>query len=305
MHRKIRETPGKEAPRNVKLALATCRDLPDWEVDDRALHGALTARGAKFDLLAWDDPEANWKDRDAVLIRTTWDYMDRREAYVDWAKRVDQSTPLFNPPDAVEWSTHKGYLRTLESAGIPVAPTEWLMRGATVSIAEILRRREWPRGFIKPAIGATARETLRFDANPEGIAKAQAHVDRLLREEDLLLQPYFESVEREGERSVILVEGEPTHAVRKIPVPGDYRVQDDFGASDEPIEIDAELLDIARRASAAAPGDLLYARADFLTGNDGEPLLTELEIVEPSMFFRHKPEAAEKLADALLARISQ
>ena len=92
----------------------------------------------------------------------------------------------------------------------------------------------WQRGFLKPVVGATARETLRFVCNDEGLAQAQSHVDRLLPNEGLMLQPYLESVETDGELSALYFDGEYSHGVRKVPVPGDYRVQDDFGASDEP-----------------------------------------------------------------------
>jgi glutathione synthase/RimK-type ligase-like ATP-grasp enzyme len=163
--------------------------------------------------------------------------------------------------------------------------------------------RGWERGFVKPAVGATSRETLRFDATAAGLDAAQAHVDRLLRVEDLLLQPYLASVETAGEISMVFVEDTMTHAVRRIPVAGDYRTQDDFGAADEPTTItDAERA-VGERALAEVGHDVLYARVDLLRGGDGAPLLLELELVEPSMFFRHAPHAADRLAEALGRRL--
>ncbi len=88
---------------------------------------------------------------------------------------------------------------------------------------------------------------------------------------------------------------------------GDYRVQDDFGASDQLIESDPALVELGLRAVKVVEQkfgtNLLYARCDFLRSEAGEYLMNELELVEPSLFFRHHPEAAHQLADALLQRI--
>jgi hypothetical protein len=292
----------------MRIALATCRSLPEWEKDDLPLHCALERLGVEVAQPAWDDPRFDWAGVDAGLIRTTWDYMERREEYVAWAERVAEVTPLFNPAAVVRWNTEKGYLRELERAGVPVAPTVWLERGAAVDVAALMAERGWRRGFIKPVVGATARETLRFAADRDGLDAAQAHLERTLRREAMMLQPYLGRVETEGELSAIFVDGELTHAVRKVPVPGDYRVQDDFGASDAPLELAAgeralAELAVGRVAALGVADSLLYARADFLRDDRGELVLTELELVEPSLFFRHRPRAAERLAAALVRRL--
>ena len=120
---------------------------------------------------------------------------------------------------------------------------------------------------------------------------------------DLLLQPYLARVETEGELSAIFIDGRLSHAVRKVPVHGDYRVQDDFGAHDEPTTLARDEIALAERAIRVAGTDLLYGRTDFLRADDGSLVLTELELVEPSMFFRHAPQAPDRLADALRARL--
>lgn len=301
--------------RPLRLALASCSQVPAWEVDDRPLHAALAARGAEVTQPVWDDPAEAWERFDACLIRTTWDYMDRRPAYVSWAERVAASIPLFNPAAIVRWNTDKRYLADLERQGAQIIPTVWLDVGARPDLAEQLSQRGWSRAFLKPAVGATSRETLRFDADRAGLAAAAAHLERLLAREAMLLQPYLAEVETTGELSAIFIDGEFSHGVRKIPPPGDYRVQDDFGARDLPHRFaDAELaqaralLDLVPAACPQwKPRDgrpLLYARADFLPSGDGRLLLTELELVEPSLFFRHAPQAAERLAEALLGRLS-
>lgn len=290
------------------IALATQRDLPDWEMDDQPLHRALEARGVTVLRPAWDDPEFRWAAVDACLIRTTWDYAERHREFVAWAERAQRETALFHPAPVVRWNTHKRYLRDLEEAGVPVVPTEWLRPGDPVDLGRRLDARGWDRAFFKPAVGSTARETRRFDRSESSLTSAAAHLAALLEQgETMLLQPYLESVEEHGEVSVLRIGGATPRGVRKIPVPGDYRVQDDFGARDEPFDPPTALLRSAERAFDTASQrtgvDLLYGRADFLLGDDGSYRLNELEVVEPSLFFRHDPQSADALAEALLARL--
>lgn len=287
----------------MHIALATCSKLPDCEVDDAALQKALADQGVEAAQIVWDDPQVDWSAFDGVLIRTTWDYMEKRQAFIAWAEHVESVTRLFNSAAIVLWNTHKKYLRDLESAGIPVVPTVWLEQDEQVDVRAILAEQNWSRAFIKPAIGGTARETLRFHADDDGLQKAQSHIDRLLAKEDILLQPYLSSVETEGEISAIFIEGEITHCVRKIPVSGDYRVQDNFGATDEPIQLTSYELALVRKAHEMVDGDLLYARVDFLRDDEGNLRLTEFEAVEPSLFFRHSPHAAIRLSQALCSRL--
>lgn len=296
----------------MRIALATCEDLPEWEVDDRPFHEALRSRHIDFDQPCWSDPKVDWSSYSCCLIRTTWDYADRCEEFVAWAERTATLTRLLNPIETIRWNTCKSYLKDLESTGIPVIPTHWLESGESFDLRGILDAHGWDTGFIKPRIGATARATFRFDPADGSLLDAQRHLAGLLETEAALVQPYLSSVEEVGERSAIFIDGVLTHAVEKIPAPGDYRVQDDFGAIDRPCELkpgERELVEEVMRMLQAVPDwtgerDVLplYARVDFLQQHD-TPLINEVELVEPSLFFRHGPAAADALADSLIRRI--
>lgn len=285
----------------MNIALATCRDLPEWEHDDAPFHRALEALGVKISQPVWDDPKVDWTDFDAVLIRTTWDYASQREAFVTWAKQV--GARLLNPPEVVVWNTHKSYLRALAKEKVPTIPTIWLDRYQSPHLAFVWP--EWERGFLKPQVGASASGTRRFSS--EELAEVEQELHAALRREDMMLQPYLSSVETVGEYSAIYIDGVFSHGVRKVPVPGDYRVQDDHGASDFAHSFAPEELALCERILEAAgrilqrEAPLLYARVDLLTDDKGRLLLTELELVEPSLFFRHGPQAPEKLARAVVA----
>lgn len=287
----------------MQIALVTCSNLPDWEVDDRPLHEAFRGRGVTVLQPAWDDAGVDWSACDAILIRTAWDYQERRDEFLTWARAVAHVAPLYNPLPVVAWNTDKTYLRDLQSRGVRTIPTIWLAPGATVNLRAVLTEKGWKRAFLKPAVGATSRETLRFRVDAEGLAAAERHLARLLPNEIMLLQPYLSSVEREGELSLIFLDGAFSHAVRKVPVAGDYRVQDDFGAHDEPASVTSQTIDLAQAILDTVEHDLLYARADFLRDEFGELCLSELELVEPSLFFRHERRAADRLATGLLRRV--
>lgn len=301
---------------SLRIALATRADLPSWEIDDRFLHAALDQLGVAYERPVWSDLAVDWSRYDAVVIRTTWDYQERIAEFLAWAERVGAQTRLLNPPAVVRWNTHKSYLRELEREGVPLAPSLWLARGVPVELGAALRERGWTRAFIKPLVGATARETLRFRVDvADELAAAQRHVDRLVlaADEDLVVQPYLDAVEREGELSGLFFAGRLSHGVRKVPVAGDYRVQDDFGAHDEPWTLDAGALALCERSFAAldrvlarlgVASPLLYARVDMLRTSEGALVLNELELVEPSLFLRHCPTAGLALARALVERVA-
>ncbi len=290
------------------LALVTCRAMPTGYFDDAPLRAALEAAGARVVTPAWDDPAVAWGELDAVLIRSTWDYVPRRDEFVAWAAAVEASTRLFNPAAVVRANTHKSYLRRLEQRGARIVPTVWFRPGEAApsaeALGELLRERGWGRAVLKPVVGATASGALPFAADEAGLAAAAAHAAALLREGEALLQPYLARVEVDGERSLVFVEGRPTHALVKRPAPGDYRTQEEFGAREAPHAPTAEEAELARAAlRALAAEDLLYARVDLLLDPDGRPCVGEVELVEPALFFRHGPGAAEALAEALLRRV--
>ena len=290
----------------MSLIIATCQNVPHWEKDDRPFHAALEELGIPFEIKAWDEPSFLNDDTKAVLIRTTWDYQEKPEAYMKWAQDTAQRVPLLNGPSVVTWNAKKTYLRDLHEAGAPLAPTIWLQKGDAVNVKQVLQKNDWTQGFIKPVFGATARGTCRFGEGLSNLDEAQAHLDQWLANEDMMIQPYLKSVETEGEISLLYMGGEFSHAVQKIPVPGDYKVQDDFDAKDFPIEASAELHELSETILETAKSCIQkrfgetpffhYARVDLMKASDGQYVVGELELIEPSLFMRHDPQAGMRLA---------
>ncbi len=272
------------------VALATCAEHPALWIDDAPLVAALARRGVAVSTPVWDDPGVDWPAYDVVVIRSTWDYVPRRDEFVRWAASV--GARLRNPPEVVRWNTDKTYLRTLAGRGVPVVPTEWLAPGEPVDLAVL----GWPEVVVKPAISAGSRQTGRFLASDQ--AAAQALADTISG--TVMVQPYLTSVEDHGERSLMFFGGEFSHAVRRTPSLG---FEGTVGAA-EPARATAEEVAFAERAlDAAVPGaagrPLLYARVDLVRDATDALNLIELELVEPQLFLRFHPEPAERLADLI------
>jgi hypothetical protein len=289
---------------NSRVALVTCDLFPDLWEDDFPLRDALRARGADVDAVRWDDETVDWNAYALTVIRSPWDYVARRDEFVAWAASVPR---LFNPAAVVAWNTDKTYLRELATAGVPVIPTAYVAPGETWSAPA---GGEW---VVKPTVSCGSQDTGRY-VLPAQREPAEAHVARLTTAgRTAMIQPYLTAVDSAGETAVLYLPGAGgelsySHAVRKGPMlttTGGGWV--DPGSEDVSTRTPSEPeLAVAARVLELIPGGagrLLYARIDLIPGPDGAPMLIELELTEPSLFFRYAPEAAERLADAVMARL--
>jgi glutathione synthase/RimK-type ligase-like ATP-grasp enzyme len=280
---------------HLDVAIASCSRLPKIDRDEAPLLQALRAAGLRAEVLAWDDSAADFSSARATLLRSTWNYAAQPEAFAGWLTRTAAASALWNPLPVVRWNMHKGYLLELARAGVPVTPTRLVPRGGAGRLADLAAEQGWSEVVVKPAISAGSRLTLRVGA---GDARGEAHLRALVDREDALVQPYLPAVESYGERALIVIDGELTHAVRKGP-----RFAGDAESITGPFDVtDAEAA-LARAAVAAVPSPVLYARVDVAPGPDGHPVLMELELIEPSLFFAHGPRAVERLVAGIGRRL--
>ena len=279
------------------VALVTCRRWPDGDPHDAALAPALASAGLTCRFIAWDDP-VDWSTIGLALIRSTWDYHERRTEFLAWARATEQRTRLWNPAAVLAWSTHKRYLLDLERRGLPIVPTVLRPAGASLDLAATLAERGWDTAVVKPAVSLGGIGALRVTrAAP---AAGQAHLDDKLAAHDALIQPYLASVEDPGERDLVFLGGEYSHAVRRSPAfekgysPGESRA----------VEPDPDEQALATRALAAIPGPHLYARVDLVRTADGHAAILELELVEPSLFLKQSPRAVPTLVALIAAKLA-
>jgi glutathione synthase/RimK-type ligase-like ATP-grasp enzyme len=283
----------------MTIVLATCAALPGLAPDDRLLLRALRGRGIAAEPVVWEDRLFEWGRASICVIRSTWDYAWRRQEFLAWVRRTAEAIPLWNPAPVVVWNTHKQYLVDLAERGVPAVPTRVLGAGSRMPLVDVLAETGWEDVILKAAVAQTGRYLTRV--RPDGHAAGQRHLDRLLPAEDMLVQPFLPGVTAEGETSLVFVDGAFSHAARKRPAPGDFRVHDDFDGTLEAVTPTSAQLDVARRALAAVAEPLLYARVDLVPGPAG-PVVMELELVEPDLYLATAPGAAERLAEAVAAR---
>jgi hypothetical protein len=234
-----------------------------------------------------------------AVLRATWNYPERPADFLAWLERAAGQTRVYHGPYLVRWNMHKSYLLDLERRGVPVVPTEMVRKGETRSLAEIARARSWSGLVVKPAIGAGSLGTLRVA--PEAFERDDAHLRVLVQRGDALVQPYQASVAEYGERALVWIDGELTHAVRKSP-----RFIGDPERVSPAVPIAPDEAEVARAALAAASelgGALLYARVDLVRDENGAPRVMEVELIEPSLFFLKAPPALDRYVRALVREL--
>lgn len=277
----------------MRVGIATCKTLPEPDVDEGILLEALRRAGIEARMLAWDDPGAPFASQDLVVLRSTWNYYEDVDAFLAWVARTPR---LLNPATTVAWNVRKSYLRDLEARGVRIVPTRFVGRGERRDLGALLAETGWKDVVVKPLVSAGSFRTRRFAA--AACEEAQRFLDELTSERDAMVQRWMPSVETYGERSLVWIDGEVTHAIRKT-----LRLAGGVENVTGPMEIADDERAFAHAAlDAAGSKDLLYGRIDMVRDEDGALCLMELELVEPSLFFLQHPPALDRFVAAIRRR---
>jgi hypothetical protein len=284
----------------VHLRIASCVTLPEADPDAAPLASALAAAGVDARVLPWED-DAAWAGAAPTLLRSTWNYSLAVDRFLGWCERVAAAAPLWNPLAVVRANAHKRYLLELAARGVSTVPTALLARGRSLADARAgIAGRGWQRIVVKPAVGAGSLGARAF-AVGDGAADDDARADHLatwLARGDVLVQPYQRSVESHGERSLVWIDGEVTHAMRKSPR---FAGEDERVTGPHPIADDERA--VAMAALAPWADRVLYGRVDLARADDGRPQVMELELIEPSLFFAWHPPALARFVAGLTRRL--
>lgn len=266
--------------------------------DERPVIQALEKRGMSVWRTNWDNPDFDWSQSRYVVFRSTWDYFDRFPEFSKWLEQVSGQTRLINPYSIIQWNIDKHYLQDLSNKGINIPPTLYIEPGNSRSLQGIIQETGWSDSILKPCVSGTARHTYRL--HPGNIAAHETVFNELIAVESMMLQEFQAKVISKGEMAFVLFGGKYSHAVLKRARSGDFRVHEDYGGSVEAYIASQAEIDFAENIVAVCDPLPVYARVDAIWDNNNKLCVSELELIEPELWFRLFPQAAELFADAIL-----
>ena len=280
-----------------RCAYLTMDDMEGWSIDVDLCAEPLGELGWQVEAVPWRSGAQDWSRFDAVYIGVPWDYPEDPGRFMDTLVAIDGSGALLvNDLALVRWSLEKTYLRDLELRGGDIVPTLFFDGIDTAALADAFARWETDTIIVKPVIGTNATDT--FVLSEEDWRSSIADLQSVFAGRSAMVQPFIANIRDEGEFSMFYIGGEFSHAIQKVPRAGDYRVQEEHGASIRPVAPEARLLTAANKIMGLVEPSPVYARSDFVRGPDGRFLVMELELIEPSMYLRMDPEAPGRFARA-------
>lgn len=286
-----------------RVALATYGGAPDLAPDDRRLIPALEQLGTEAAPVVWSDQSVDWRQYDAVILRSCWDYHLRFEEFQAWlGALVRDGVRLWNSPDTVRWNADKRYLLDLARRGAATIPTMIAVRGHPEAVESIAAAEGWSRFVIKPAVSASGYQTYAL-GQPLDVA-ARSAIARVSAIGDVLVQPFANEVPESGELSLIFFDGVFSHATVKRARAGEFRVQTEHGGTVEATRVDSAIIAQATDVIRVLDERPLYARVDGIV-RDAAFLVMELELIEPNVFMSYQAEAAHRFAVAIRERVAQ
>ncbi|MEX0723168.1 MAG: hypothetical protein WD053_04800 [Gracilimonas sp.] len=270
--------------------------------EDKLVREALERKGLRVERKDWADQEFDWAETKAILFRTNWDYFDRFGEFQKWISRASAMSEFINSISLFNWNVDKHYLAELSKKGVRIVPTRYIPRGSSLCLERLHEFTGWQNSVVKPAIGGAARHT--YNITSQNISIISNKLAGVMMKEDFMLQPFQNSVPERGELSLMFFGHEYSHAVLKKAKPGDFRVQDDFGGTVHQHTATDDEVSFALKVVKACPEKPAYARVDMIVDNDGELAVSELELIEPELWFRNSPKAADLLAEEVVKRLN-
>ncbi|MCH1414687.1 MAG: hypothetical protein L7U57_05810, partial [Glaciecola sp.] len=263
--------------------------------------------GVHVDVISWHANDIDWSKYDAVIVRSTWDYQEHADAFVDKLIEISKhDTVLINPLSLMQWNISKRYLQTLQTQGITIIPSVFF---DSVSISDIYAQFahfDTQEIIIKPLISANSDNTFRLDHI--GLMTQAGPLSNIFSSTPCVIQPFLDSVINEGEYSLFYFNGEYSHTIKKVPKSGDFRVQEEHGGELMTVTPDELQLSAAAKVLAALPEKSLYARVDLIRNpralKDDIWQLMEVELIEPSLYFNMDEASPERFVQATLNYIA-
>jgi glutathione synthase/RimK-type ligase-like ATP-grasp enzyme len=295
----------------TRIAILRCGKLPrfvTWELpnldelfeEDKLLIRGFQAEGVEATSVIWSDADIDWNQFDIALIRSTWDYVDEPDHFLEVLSQIESSScRLFNPLDAVRWNIDKRYLLDLAAWGAPIIPTYVVSDVEPGVLQDTFFNKGWQTIILKPTVGLGASDSYRVSL--QDLEKTLTKLDASPQRREYLVQPFIEDVVTEGEWSFIYFHEQLSHVLLKKPAPNDYRVQGIYGGTIQQADPQPRDQLLAESVKSRLPFDTLYTRLDFVRV-EGQLSVIEVELIEPIFSFHLVPESIQRLIHATRLR---
>lgn len=286
----------------MRCAYLVMDDPGDYVTDYDVSFDAMADLGWQIDCVSWRNSAIDWNTYDAVYICTPWDYPEDPTLFIRVLETIDASAAkLVNPLPLVKWTLAKTYLRDLERQGGAVVPSLWFDDLDAADVAHWFDALDSDKVVVKPGIGANAQDT--FVLTPPVDADQVGALRRTFAGRSFFVQPFIANIQTEGEYSLFFFNDEYSHAILKTPGPGDFRSQEEHGATIKPVIATERQIAAARKLLALVEPQPTYVRVDLVRDEHGDYRLMELELIEPSLYLRTDPGSARRFAAAFDATV--
>ena len=266
--------------------------------EEQLVQEALEEEGLRVERINWDHEGMDWTKTRFILFRSTWDYFERFPEFWSWLNDVRHQTAMINPYEMIRWNLDKHYLGDLKDQGTPIPATRFIEKGEDRTLESCIEGTGWVEVILKPVVSGAARHTYRF-ARERAFSYESVFRD-LIRQEALMVQEFQHQVLTKGEVALMVLGGQFTHAILKKAKKGDFRVQDDFGGTVTLYKPTPQEIRFAEKVVARCNPQPVYARVDAIWDNQDRLVLSELELIEPELWFRFSPDAAGQMAKAIV-----
>lgn len=285
---------------NNKVAFLSTDNLENFFTYDKLLFEPMKKIGWIAEEISWKIEEVNWNDYSSVIVRSTWDYQNDSEKFLDVLEKIDKVSHLENNFELMKWNMNKNYLFDLEKKGVRIVETIWEKNFKTETANHYFERLKSNEIIIKPNISANADNTFRLTR--EKLNEKLHELEKIFADREFMVQPFMQNIVDEGEYSLFFFNGEFSHCVLKRPKEKDFRVQEEHGGKFKSVGPSEQQKTIGKNIIDKLAVLPLYGRTDLVRTADNDFALMELELIEPSLYFNMDSESPTRFTNAFAER---
>lgn len=271
---------------SLDIGLLTCNKFPELQSDFHFLKSELESQGLKVRPVVWNQMEVDWSNFKNLLFCSVWDYCNNYPLFHKWLAAREKQCNVINSPEIIRWNLNKSYLQHFEKNSIPVIPTRWIYEQNQLTYLNL----DWQDVVVKPAVGAGSSGMKKFESLRQ-TDKMKTHINFLLEDSIVMVQPYLESADKYGETALIYFNGELSHTTHR-PLGGHKGTADERVETATHIEPSNEQIELGKKVLENIPFKPTYIRVDLLKDDSGKDVVLEVEMIEPSLFLKNSKTAA-------------